>query len=180
MFKRLKPLLAGILAAAIVSASSASACSTFPAGNVDPSSPPGSSAPNSDSGGGNGSGGNGPGSNDPGSSPTSGNPGVPQADLAGASTVHGIVRSCDLTGMSVRLDDGTDLYVQLGNSRYSQSIGFAPASGEGVTVNGFPGNQGSYVAITVTVDTTGQVYSFRDASGRPLWAGGSGNGKGNK
>jgi len=31
----------------------------------------------------------------------------------------------------------------------------------------------------VTMDSTGQVYAFRDATtGRPLWAGGNGNGKG--
>ncbi|MBK7456183.1 MAG: DUF2202 domain-containing protein [Anaerolineales bacterium] len=51
--------------------------------------------------------------------------GIPQANISGATTVHGIVNSFDLSGMSVTLDDGTILYVQLGNSRYSQSIGFA-------------------------------------------------------
>ena len=66
-------------------------------------------------------------------------------------------------GLSLTLDDGSAFYVQLGNSRYSQSIGFAPAVGEGVTVYGFPGDQGAYSAITVTLDSTAQVYSFRDA-----------------
>jgi hypothetical protein len=105
--------------------------------------------------------------------------GIPQANITGATTTHGIVNSYDLTGMSVTLDDGTILYVQLGNSRYSQSIGFAPAVGEGVTVNGFPGDQGLYSAITATLDSTGQTYSFRSPTGQPLWAGGNGNGQGN-
>jgi len=84
-------------------------------------------------------------------------------------------------GLSLILDDGSAYYVQLGNSRYSQSIGFAPVAGEGVTIYGFPGDQGAYSAITVTLDSTAQVYSFRDATtGQPLWAGkGNGGGGGN-
>ncbi len=106
--------------------------------------------------------------------------GIPQADISGAMTVHGLVNSFDLTGMSVTLDDGTLLYVQLGNSRYNQSIGFAPALGEGVTINGFPGDQGLYSAIAVTADSTGATYSFRDTNGRPLWSGGNGKGNGGR
>jgi hypothetical protein len=33
-----------------------------------------------------------------------------------------------------------------------------------------------FSAITVTVD--GKAYAFRDELGRPLWAGGKGNGRG--
>ena len=102
--------------------------------------------------------------------------GIPQADISGATTVHGVVNSVDLTGMSVTLDNGTILYVDLGNSRYIQSIGFAPAVGEAVTINGFPGDQGLYSAITVTVDSTGAIYTFRSETGQPLWSGGNGNG----
>ena len=105
--------------------------------------------------------------------------GIPQANISGATTVHGIVNSFDLIGISVTLDDGTVLYVQLGNSRYSQSIGFAPSAGEGVTINGFPGDQGLYSAITVTIDSTSQTYAFRDANGNPMWSGGNGQGGGN-
>jgi hypothetical protein len=105
--------------------------------------------------------------------------GIPQANISGATTVHGIVNSFDLIGISVTLDDGTVLYVQLGNSRYCQSIGFAPAAGEGVTINGFPGDQGLYSAITVTIDSTSQTYAFRDANGNPMWSGGNGQGGGN-
>jgi len=104
--------------------------------------------------------------------------GIPQADISAATTVHGIVNSFDLSGMSVTLDDGTILYVQLGNSRYNQSIGFAPQAGEAVTINGFIGDQGLYSAISVTVDSTAQIYSFRNVDGTPMWAGGNGNGQG--
>jgi hypothetical protein len=105
--------------------------------------------------------------------------GTMQADLTAATTIHGTVVSFDQMGLSLTLDDGSAFYVQLGNSRYSQTIGFAPAIGAGVTVYGFPGDQGAYSAITVTVDATAQVYAFRDATtGQPLWSGG-GNGGGN-
>ena len=105
--------------------------------------------------------------------------GIPQANISGATTVHGIVNSFDQMGLSLTLDDGSAFYVQLGNLRYSQSIGFAPAVGEGVTVNGFADDQGSYSAITVTLNSTAQTYSFRDETGRPLWSGGNGQGGGN-
>ena len=104
--------------------------------------------------------------------------GIPQATISGTTTVHGIINSLDLTGMNITLDDGTLLYVQLGKSTYNQSIGFAPASGEGHTITGFPGDQGLYSAMTITVDSTAQIYSFRDATGAPLWSTGSGNGQG--
>jgi hypothetical protein len=106
--------------------------------------------------------------------------GTGQANIAGATTIHGVVNSYDLTGLSLTLDDGTSLYVQLGNTRYSQSIGFAPQIGEGVTVTGFTGDQAMFSAITVTLDSTGVAYSFRDESGRPLWAGGNGKGNGGR
>jgi len=104
--------------------------------------------------------------------------GVPQANIAGATTVHGVVNSFDLTGINITTDDGQVLYVQLGNSRYTQSIGFAPVAGEGLTVVMFPGDQNMYSAISVTVDSTGMTYTFRSETGQPLWAGGNGKGNG--
>jgi len=120
--------------------------------------------------GGNGRGGNGQGSQGQGG-------GIGQANIAGATTIHGIVNSFDGFGIGITTDDGQVMYVQLGNSSYIQSIGFAPQVGAGVTVNGFTGDQGAYTAITVTLDS-GQVYTYRDANGRPMWAG-NGNGQGN-
>jgi len=107
--------------------------------------------------------------------------GTPQANITGVTTVHGVINSVDLTGISLTADDGQSLYVQLGNSRYNQSIGFAPAAGEGVTVVMFPGDQGLYSAISITVDSTGVTYTFRSDTGQPLWVGGNGgsNGRGN-
>ncbi len=104
--------------------------------------------------------------------------GMTQPNMTAATTIHGTVVSFDQMGISLTLDDGTALYVQLGNTRYSQSIGFTPAAGEGATIFGFPGDQDAYAAITVTLDSTARVYTFRDlTTGLPLWAGG-GNGRG--
>lgn len=104
--------------------------------------------------------------------------GIPQANISGVSTVHGVVNSFDTMGISITSDNGQALYVQLGNPRYNQSIGFAPQAGEGVTVVMFPGVQGLNSAISVTMDATGMVYSFRSETGQPLWSGGNGNGNG--
>ncbi|MBE0671603.1 MAG: DUF2202 domain-containing protein [Anaerolineales bacterium] len=104
--------------------------------------------------------------------------GVPQANIAGASTVHGVINSYDGMGISITTDDGQVLYVDTGNPRYSQSVGFAPQIGEGVTVVMFPDDQGSNSAISVTMDATGMTYTFRNATGQPLWSGGNGKGNG--
>jgi len=143
---------------------------------------------NSDSGqgtggqgtGGQGTGGQGTGGQGAGQSSATG---TTQADLTAATTIHGTVVCYDQMGLSLTLDDGSAFYVQLGNQRYNQSIGFAPVIGESLAVYGFPGDQGAYSAITVTLDSTAQVYAFRDATtGQPLWSGkgngGSGNGNG--
>jgi hypothetical protein len=138
-----------------------------------------SAVSNGQGNGGQGTGGQGQGGQ--GAGQASGTGDVAQADLTAATTIHGTVVSFDQMGLSLTLDDGSAFYVQLGNSRYSQTIGFAPAIGEGVTIYGFPGDQGVYSAITITVDSTAQVYSFRDATtGQPLWSGnGNGGGGGN-
>ncbi len=104
--------------------------------------------------------------------------GVPQANLTGASTVHGVINSYDGMGVSITTDDGQAVYVQLGNPRYNQSIGLVPQVGEGVTMVMFLDDQGSNSAISVTMDATGMTYTFRSETGQPLWAGGNGKGNG--
>ncbi len=106
--------------------------------------------------------------------------GVPQANISGAVTVHGVVTSYDGMGISFTADDGQAMYVDTGNMRYSQSIGFAPVAGDGMTVVMFYGDQGVNSAISVTMDATGMTYTFRSETGQPLWAGGNGKGNGGK
>jgi len=104
--------------------------------------------------------------------------GVPQsnADISGASTITGTISAYDLATLTVATSDGQSVVVQLGNASYAQTIGFAPQIGQSVTVVGFPGDQGLFSAINVTVN--GQTYAFRDELGRPMWAGGRGKGRG--
>ncbi len=171
----LKNILMGILGAVLVIAIAVSAYTAFASPSV--SAPSNLAAGNGNGGNdqGNGQGNGGQGFGRQGNSQGSG---IPQANITGATTVHGAVANFDQMGMSLTLDDGTALYVQLGQSRYSQSIGFAPQVGEGVTVYGFAGDQGLFTAIRVTLDSTGQVYSFRGDTGQPLWTGGNGWGNG--
>jgi hypothetical protein len=122
--------------------------------------------------GGNGQGGNG---QDNGS-------GVPQAqaqaNLASAKSVHGTVITYSYGTLTIQTDDGQSLGVQLGNSNYATTIGFVPQAGDKLTVYGFTGTEGLFIAITITADGTGNVYTFRDTTtGRPAWAGG-GQGQG--
>jgi hypothetical protein len=88
------------------------------------------------------------------------------------TTLHGTVSGYDPRELSITADDGQSLYIELGNTRYNRSIGFAPQIRERVSVQAFiPGSKTDYNAITVTLDSTGQTYAFRDALGNPLWAG---------
>ncbi len=92
-------------------------------------------------------------------------------------TLTGAVSVFDATRFEIIADDGQILPIEIGNARYNQSIGFAPQVGERVRVDGFWDENGGFSAVTVTIESTGQVYIFRDASGHPLWAGkGQGNG----
>ena len=100
----------------------------------------------------------------------------PQADISGASTIIGTVSAYDTVNLTILTSDGQTIVVQLGNSFYSQSLGFNLQIGQNVTVVGFPGDQGLFSAISIKVD--GQVYAFHDELGRPLWAGGNGKGRG--
>lgn len=106
---------------------------------------------------------------------TNPNPGTPQANITQTVTIAGVVQSFDGVGISVITDDGAPLWVQLGQSRYVSAQGAVYTAGDHVTATGFYEN-GQFQAISVVNDTTGQTLTLRDASGRPLWAGGGGNG----
>jgi len=88
------------------------------------------------------------------------------------TVLHGSISGYDQRGLTIVTDDGQSFYAELGNPRYNRSIGFAPQVGERLTIQAFiPNNKTTYSAITVTLDRTGQVFTFRDALGQPLWSG---------
>lgn len=96
------------------------------------------------------------------------------SEIQEISTLHGVINGYDQLGISINVDDGQALYVQLGNSRYNQSIGFYSKVGEGVTVVMFTDSNGLYSAISATIDSTGVTYTFRSETGQPLWSGSNG------
>ena len=104
---------------------------------------------------------------------TNPNPGTPQANITQTVTIAGVVQSFDGVGLSVITDDGAPLWVQLGQSRYVSAQGVTFTANDHITATGFYEN-GQFQAISVVNDTTGQTLTLRDASGRPLWAGGNG------
>lgn len=93
-------------------------------------------------------------------------------------TLSGVVNVFDSTRFEIITDDGQVIPIEIGTTRHNQSIGFAPLLGERVRVDGFWDANGGFSAVTVTRESTGQVFAFRDASGHPLWAGGNGQGNG--
>ncbi|MDP1546598.1 MAG: DUF2202 domain-containing protein [Anaerolineales bacterium] len=107
--------------------------------------------------------------------------GIPQVqaqdNLSDLSAMHGTVSAYAYGTLTIVTDDGQTVGIQLGNSNYVTSLGFAPQAGQGVTVIGFPGDQGLFSATSVAVDG-GATYTFRESTGRPAWAGGKGNGGG--
>ena len=107
-------------------------------------------------------------------------PGTSQANITQTVTIAGVVQSFDGVGISVITNDGAPLWVQLGQSRYVSAQGAVYTAGDHVTATGFYEN-GQFQASSVVNDTTGQTLTLRDASGRPLWAGGAGGngGQGN-
>ena len=111
---------------------------------------------------------------------TNPNPGTPQANVTAYETLAGVVQNFDGVGISLTTTDGAPLWVQLGQSRYVSAQGAVYTAGDHVTATGFYEN-GQFQASSVINDTTGQTLTLRDASGRPLWAGGGngGNGQGN-
>ena len=99
------------------------------------------------------------------------NAGTPQANVTDWTTVTGMVNSFDGVGVSLTTTDGAPLWVQFGQSRYVTAQGVTFTAGDHLTVSGFEEN-GQFQAGTVVNDTTGQTLNLRDATGRPLWAGG--------
>ncbi len=100
-----------------------------------------------------------------------------QGNQASLSTsLRGTVSAYEWGTLTIQTDDGTVMGIQLGNSSYVESLGFAPQVGEALTVTGFPNEEGLFSAISISLDATGQVFTFRESTGRPSWAGGKGGG----
>ncbi len=76
-------------------------------------------------------------------------------------------------GMTVALEDNSQVYVELGPSFYWQEQG-ALAVNDLITIDGFY-NGDQYHAAAIT-QADGSVLALRSESGQPLWSGGASNG----
>lgn len=88
----------------------------------------------------------------------------------------GTILNLTEVGMTLQLQDGSEIFVELGSPQYVQSQPVILNAGAAVTVDGFF-NGTNYHARTVTT-SEGAVLSLRSEAGQPLWSGGAGNGSG--
>lgn len=100
----------------------------------------------------------------------------PQQLVGEPWTASGTVSNVDDYGLTLALDDGSEVYVELGPPSYWQAQGVELAAGDVVTVDGFAGEMGYHAAVVTTAD--GQEIYLRSEDGQPLWSGGAANGGG--
>lgn len=85
------------------------------------------------------------------------------------------VMAMDVNGINVQLDNGENVYVELGPQDYWQSLDARIAVGDRVAIEGSV-NEDMYHANTlVTADN--QTMLLRSADGQPMWSGGVDNGQ---
>jgi hypothetical protein len=91
-------------------------------------------------------------------------------------TASGTISEVDDFGLTLVLDDGSEVYVELGPPSYWQAQGVELAAGDVITIDGFAGDMGYHAAVVTTAD--GQEIYLRSEDGQPLWSGGAANGGG--
>jgi hypothetical protein len=86
-------------------------------------------------------------------------------------TLTGTVVEMQPQGLLVDTAEQGELLLNLGQPGFAaqQNIGFNP--GDAVTIDGFAGDEGLFVAGVIRNEANGQSLQLRDPNGRPLWAG---------
>ncbi|MCZ7546046.1 MAG: hypothetical protein M5R40_22095 [Anaerolineae bacterium] len=82
-------------------------------------------------------------------------------------TGSGTITGFDLAGMTLTLDDGSTVYVELGPAYYWQAQDVALAVGDWVSIEGFFNGDQIHAATVTTAD--GAVLQVRTDEGAPLW-----------
>ena len=99
----------------------------------------------------------------------------PQNGMTGLVTYSGTVSAYAMPQFTLLTSDGQAILTQLGNQSYVASLGLVLQDGDAVTVTGFIDSSGALAVTSITIQSTGETFTLRDAtSGRPAWAGGRG------
>jgi hypothetical protein len=97
-----------------------------------------------------------------------------QAMVGDPWTASGTITALDTAGVMLALDDGREVFVELGPPSYWQAQPITLDVGTAITVDGF--NNGDQVHAATVRTTTGAELALRTADGQPLWAGSTGSG----
>lgn len=102
----------------------------------------------------------------------------PQAQVDEWVTVEGTITAMTQNTITLQTTGGETLTVQAGQPRFMASQGVTFQIGDEVSVLGFYGENGQFVAAEITQLSTGLSVMLRDPNGRPLWAGPGAQGQG--
>lgn len=91
-------------------------------------------------------------------------------------SAFGVILELDDTGMFMQFEDGSEAYVELGQTTYWQSQGVSLASGDSVAIDGFFNGENYHARMVVTA--SGQQLILRTPEGQPMWSGGASGGQG--
>ncbi len=96
-------------------------------------------------------------------------------------TITGAVDSYLAPQLSLAIDGTQIINIQVGDLLASDASALSLIPGEQVSVTGWYDTYGKFVANQITILATGQIYTVRNQTGRPEWAGqGQGQGQGNQ
>jgi hypothetical protein len=101
---------------------------------------------------------------------------APQNGLTEWVTYSGEVMAYTAPTFTLVTDSGETISAELGNISYVEQLGLVLQVGDQVSVTGFWDVNGGLALKSLTLDATGQTFALRDDLGRPLWAGGKGQG----
>ena len=88
--------------------------------------------------------------------------------------MKGFITAVELTAVTIETSEGDSFLVQLGPASFWAEQGVTLQEGDEVMITGFFEEDGSLSASQVSVLDTAETLALRDASGQPLWVGGSG------
>jgi hypothetical protein len=100
----------------------------------------------------------------------------PQNGLTEWVSYTGMVSAYAAPKFTLLTDDGQSIPAEVGNSRYANELGLVLQDGDRVSVVGFWDAGGGLALKSLTLEASGETFNFRDDLGRPLWAGGRGQG----